>query len=86
MDAVRSGRGTRRAEDAQGTLTQSNILPSILEFRKIKRERVCANDSISVKRGWAGAGRSGRGAARAEANQGTLAQSHISPSILVCRN
>ena len=34
---ITSGRGTTRAEDAQGTPTQSHISASILEYTKITR-------------------------------------------------
>ena len=34
-----SGRGTARAEDAQGTPTQSHISPSILVYEDTNRER-----------------------------------------------
>ena len=79
-----SGRGTTRAEDAQGTPTQSHISPSILVYKD--------DVGCTLLRGAAGTGRrpnrvktpSGIGViTRAEEAQGTPTQSHISPSILV---
>ena len=67
-----SGRGTTRAEDAQGTPTQSHISASIL----------VNEDKIFIHRIHGGMS-PGRNAARADDAQGTPTQSYISPSILV---
>ena len=47
---IDSGRGTTRAEDAQGTPTQSQISPSILVYEPAKVDS--GQDSLKITQKW----------------------------------